>query len=1053
MGALTAPQLAYLRNTAHATKLALVVYNPSSVLTCQVNGAQATGARTITVDNVGVLGTANKHYQVLFGSAAGLRDLGEARFISYTSGTLVVSAHNAALADNTHITVKEEIKPQSIHVAIDDNDVVSEDGTEAYGSSYNSQYIPLARCGTHAVAYIDPATSKATVNFYQRSTAIADGATIASHLWTWAGGTVVTGSTTTAGTSGSPNVVTWDTAGDYYCSYRVTDSNGKTHTRYFVVFVRDYNAENVYTNLEISGMEGDASTGVYRATLNIATSAGATAFPSRALCVLFAEDWFGATKTSIGSLNDVHRENIVMVGYIRRGTTQANWAKSSVSFEIESISGVMENAWALAGGVETSSAPAGWHQLYNMNFNTAVHHVITRHATVSQITDCYLNLPSYTIEYLDLPDASLAESLRNMIAPVRGRMGCNAQGHLYFEANPQLVSLASRSTTYTIQTTNADMRDEIDFSDEGQEKQVSQVDFAGEDVNADPVFSLAPANPWTTGRSEKLDAIRVDSQTQSNEFSGLYEGYFNNPFSDVTINWRGNYRALDIFPAEPIAVNISATQNARGIAWSTQRCWIKRVSYEYSGTNLRVTTVVEKDSYGAPGITGEYPVTIPNPTPVDPPPYWDPPPVDPPPPRPGGKGDLLYLCATNAGGAGTGGIAVCVGAYSGTPTWSVLAGGPSNINGLSGTAKSVRAINFDPFSYTTQFTAMWALTDAGLYLGTGLDGTPSFSKKLDDAAATALLGVNATLLKSFTPNVRVQNQILILARGDYGVTANRYRIYTLWSNDNGATWNGNASYYLLVTDPDKLQIIASYHTSGVYWIVGDAYGTQSATGEGIVYKATTLPQFVKHFGFNQTGVPFYGGYATLTFPFINASGTVYANDNVAYMYGNQWSDGTAILRRFDTLETAATPTPTPTSIGDARMIWGASTPSPYYFYPSTFNSGIIIGARKDGSVSPSALDEIWTTINGGASWELKRPQTATRTNLNAPRFVYMALADENILYISGHDSSGNIYVNKSTDFGTTFTGVDNFGTANAVDTVLGTGNYAGEILLLDYIKE
>ena len=1052
MGALTAPQLAYLRANGHATKLGLVVYAPPTIWTCQVNGAQATGARTITVDNVVSTRTPGKHFQVLFGSAAGLRDLGEARFISYSAPTLTVSAHNAALSDNTYITVKEEIKPQSIHVAIDDNDVVSEDGTEAYGSSYNSQYIPLARCGTHAVAYLDPTTGKATVNFYQRSAAIASGATIASHLWVWRGGTVTTGSTTTAGTSGSPNVVTWDTEGDYYCSYTATDSNGKTHTRYFVVFVRAYNSASVYTNLEVSNMEGDASTGVYRATLNIATSAGAVAFPSRALCVLFAEDWFGATKTSIGSLNDVHRENIVLVGYIRRGTTQANWARSSVTFEIESVSGVMENAWALAGGVETSGSPAGWHQLYNMDFNTAVHHVLTRHATVSQITDCYLQLPSYSIEYLDLPDASLAESLRNMIAPVRGRMGCNAQGHLYFEPNPQLVSLGSRSTTYTIQTTNADLRDQVDFSDEGQEKQVSQVDFAGENASADPVFSLAPANPWTTGRSEKLDAIRVNDQTQSNEFAGLYEGYFNNPFADVTINWRGNYRALDIFPAEPIAVNIAATQNARGIAWSTQRCWIKRVSYEYSGTNLRVTTVVEKDSYGSPGITGDYPIIPPVIDPITPPPPpIDPPPVTPPPPRPGGKGELLYTCAGNTGSA-VGGIAKLVGGYStDAPTITRIDAG------VSAAARNWYSINFDPFSYTTQFTAMCGLCEDGLYKLTGLDGVVSQSKLIDSSAASTLLGVTVTLGKSWTFNVRVADELLILAYGVYNtLTANRHRVYVLKSADGGANWTGDATKYALVTEStnrDNAQIIASYHTTGVYWLIGAIYGTESATGVILALKSTSLFTFTAHYAIVNPGVPIYfGAGSRLVFPFIGTTGAVLANDNIAYLFGTEYSTGVSSLRRFDTFEAAATPVPTPTDVGDSRMSWGFSTVPPYYFFPHTFNESFLIGARGEGAYT-SNQNEIWLSSTRGASWVLRTPTSTVRTNLNGPVAVYQTLVDENIFYALGHDANGNVYLLKSLDWGASFADISNYGTANYLDTVLGTGNYAAKTLLVDYVKE
>jgi len=42
-----------------------------------------------------------------------------------------------------------------------------------------------------------------------------------------------------------------------------------------------------------------------------------------------------------------------MVGYIRKGTTRQNTFTGSVEFEIESVSGVADNLWQIAGGLET----------------------------------------------------------------------------------------------------------------------------------------------------------------------------------------------------------------------------------------------------------------------------------------------------------------------------------------------------------------------------------------------------------------------------------------------------------------------------------------------------------------------------------------------------------------------------------------------------------------------------------------------------------------------------------------------------------------------------
>ena len=944
MSAISADNLTRLRTTIHATKLGLVVYAPATIWSAQVNGTQTTGARAIAVDGVVNTRTPGKHFKALFGSTAGARDLGEARFISYSAPTLNVSAHNTVLADNTYITVKEEIAPQSIHVAIDDNDVVSEDGNEAYGSNYNTQYIPLARCGTHAVAYLDSVTGLATVNFYQRSTAIANGASISSHLWTWRGGTVVTGSTTTAGTSGAPNVVTWNTAGDYYCSYTATDSNGKTHTRYFVVFVRARDAANVYTALEVGGIEGNDNS--YRATLNVKTDAGASAFPARALCVLFAEDWFGAEKISIGNSNDVHRENIVMVGYIRRGTTKFDWAKSSVEFEIESVSGAMDNMWGLAGGLETADAPTGWHQLAGLTYNLFAHHVLTRHSTISQITDCYLNLPTYTTEYLDLQDASIAEQLRNVIAAVRGRMGCSARGALYLEANPQLLPLDERASTYTIQTTSSDLRDEVDFGDEGQEQQISQIDFAGENADADPVFALAPGVPWVGGRSEKIDGVRVTDQSEANEIAGLFEGYRNNAFADVVISWRGNYRALDVYPAEPIAVNVLAAQNKRGIAWTNQRCWVKRVAYDYKPGILLVQTTVEKDSFGSTGITGDYPVEPPadpiyNPPPIDPITPFEPPITE----YPGGDETGLFrshvYVATDRGLFYTANFTGVGGAM---PTWTrVETGLPTNVIALMtadpyAPSDNQYVVTSEHYAYSPErYNRIYRRQSGG-----------SWTKICDCADLITLLGLSASgdaRIEAICTDVSTPGYLAAVL--NHWVAGGGQTFYFAYSTDYGATWAKHSA----------TPIGSNYNGRVGGFAHGLFRGASSYATGNVVY----LFSFSGGGGTNKLWVSTNRGATwteRTTFATANSGTCILqldASQDVLYCYS---ASG---IKRSDNL--GVTWTPIAAAVSDLSN--QGQSASGYQIMP-LYDPSVLPRAQTIRAVGYS--HNVWMTTNGGAMW-------------------------------------------------------------------------------------
>ncbi len=767
-----------LRTTRHGSRLALSVDAPVTIWDTQVAGAQATGAIAITVDVPTVVRTPVADYQVLFGAAAGGSELGEARFKSYSAPTLTVSAHNTPLADNTYVTIKEVIPPTAKHVSIDDNEVVSEDGTTAYGSSLNIQYLPLARMGAPAIAYLDQATGLATVKFYGRGTATVGSLT--GHGWDIKDGTAIAGAVNIQNTVGSPLTVTFPSIGRRYIGYMVTDSNTKTHTRYNSVRVYDSPFDYVasptlpYRNVEIvSNPECDAESGVWKTTVRVWTSAPATAFPAYAQIVLFSEDWFGTEKISIGS--ETWRENIVLVGFICKGTTKKKWSSGYVEFEVESLSGVAENIWQLAGGLETTAGtPGGWHQLQNLTYNLAVHHVLTQHSTLSQIADCYLNLPTYTSEYLDLTDTNLMEQLRQLATPVRGRVGCNMQGSLYLEINPQLQSLASRSSTYAIATTMADFRDEADFGEEAIEKAVSQVDFAGENGDADPVFSLAPSTPWASGQSEKVDDIRVADQTEANEFAGLFEGWKNNGFGNVILPLRGPY-PLDVFPAEPIAVSITAAQNARGIVWTNQRCWVKRATIEPVAGSRLVTLEVEKDSYSGPGIAGEYPTE----PPVVPPPTT--PPIEPPiinPPFPDGpeeggwrsnqmafsqnKGVFLTSDFTAPGGA--------------MPTWTAIN------TGLPSAA--ARAYSADPFAPSTRQFCIGS--DWQLYTRT----SGNWNLSLSIATALTLFGLSASAqdqIEVVTANITTPGYFAVvfshLVGGGGGETFNY-----AYTADYGATW-------------------------------------------------------------------------------------------------------------------------------------------------------------------------------------------------------------------------------------------------------------------------
>ena len=1043
MSALTAGQLATLRTTRHATRLALAVYAPATIWTGRVNGDHAIRATSIAF-NTGSGTTPAANYEIWFGSTSGAKNIGVGRVKTHpggASGTLTIAPNNFDLSNGDYITVKANIQPQAVQPNC--GTTIYEDWDAAY-TDQNLYPRPLARMGPPACAYIDPATGLATLKFYSSSVAMYGSLT--AYLWTLPGATFTSGSDTAAGTSASPNVVTWDTAGQYWCSLRVTDSRGNTHTTYRPVFIFDrFSGTLPHTGIDVGALEGSQDGGGWTTTLTVRGTADASAFPDLAQIVLFARDFYDDTETSIGG-DYVWRENIVFVGFIRAGSVKAHAWNKSVEFQAVGIGVLAENLPGYAFNLDSGST--GWHSIPSMTYALAAYHILTEHSTLDLIADVDLSPVNYTAQKIDFVASSLRDQIaQQCLAPVRSLFGSSRTGRIYARQNPQLVAAASRTEDVVLDTDDADFRDTVDIVQERTLKETAQLDFNGFNFTGageqTPVLSLAPGSPYTNGRFERLDGIRVTDQSDSNIISGYFEGRANNAYPDIALRWRGNYRVFDAFPIEKIRLNLTTAQNNRGLAWSNVALWIKRVAMTYRNGSLVVDTNCEMDVVGAPGITGNYPSVPPTvEPPIQPPPPVDPPPVDPPPTRPPGRGARIYVSSGKGVARGTNATFP-----AGDYTWAAINSGLT-----TAAEKNVYGINFDPFSHdNTQFTKMWAMTEAGLYLCSGLDGSPTWSAKLTPANVETLLSAGAgtgRIARLFSPSVLTQNQIVTLVASDPG--AGRWTWYWCYSNDNGATWTVDTSKWYVnngAAETNSGSIAPSFHTAGVYYLIGCGIQTDNtyypanypAPTPAILKCATISSQFVPVYG-DDSYTPVNG--APTYFPYCNTAGVVYANDNVAFMHLQGMANGADYMSRFASLFSPAwsagyTP-PTSVARGDVNM---SSANGLTGVFGNPFNEQILVAFNTI---------EVFASQSGGASWFYYNalPQYA--------RSVYLVPIDTQSFFIAGDsNSSGYASVHYTLDMGATWTRIDNplGGTLDSALSLSATTQMQSAIVLVDYYKE
>src|SRR3990167_1339226 len=101
---LTPSELVTIRQRPQSTQLFLSVFQPGTVLACQVTGSVVRGDRVIPFDTVssGSYLSCESGMTVLVGSSAGARDLGKIRLKSITSSQMVVS-------ENSHINWANDV--------------------------------------------------------------------------------------------------------------------------------------------------------------------------------------------------------------------------------------------------------------------------------------------------------------------------------------------------------------------------------------------------------------------------------------------------------------------------------------------------------------------------------------------------------------------------------------------------------------------------------------------------------------------------------------------------------------------------------------------------------------------------------------------------------------------------------------------------------------------------------------------------------------------------------------------------------------------------------
>lgn len=591
---ITPQELSLLETRPHRTKLWLSIYEPETVFACQVNDASISReARIITYDNVSSGSYLNvENGMVMYvGTSQGDDDKGRIRIKSADASEIEV-AENSHInwADNDYLTVVSffeitAIYPRIIQDPSDPTEVIFYKDYDIAYSDQNTVLGSFVNMGGHFAGFLDPASGE-TDAYYSSSGTSYVGSTGVSLSYDWH----FQGGDPTGSHVHTPGFITYDTPGHYTTSLTVSGSNGALDTSYRHVSIYDRPGEGnnpPVLSWELDTLRGEREGGGYTGRIIIREDIPKETIKDGSLVVIFADDWYGNEKQSIGI--GLNRDSIVFAGYIIDGTISYDWREKSVEFEIGSPTEIMKHIEGFSVSVESKGSPSTWFELKDMNVEKALYHYLRWHSTVLQSTDFEFPDDDFKIQYFDSDRESLYSAVNTLMeGTLIGSVVSDRTGKIWSEIDTSALDTPSDYKETSELVLDNDNWRGTPIIEESQTGIVSYLEMGGIAYSGPPghtstaLLSEAPGSaPNYRGRVERHQGLALDSQSQLNTLCGNVFAHKNARYPLSTYNLAGNYRNWDIAPQKLVPVTIEADDTPRRITFDEKPFTLEEMEFEY----------------------------------------------------------------------------------------------------------------------------------------------------------------------------------------------------------------------------------------------------------------------------------------------------------------------------------------------------------------------------------------------------------------------------------------------------------------------------------------
>jgi len=604
---LTSEELELLHGDVQWSKLYLASLKPNTIYTATLSVVPASNDLVYQITftgGVGTLGDVKAGMTLYVGTSAGGFELGMCRIRkSPIAGTFYIgltSEINWAAGGTIHLTV------------VDDFDLWAKDATVSAGvlsmdvditySDQHSAFSPVPIMGSHAVLWLDEAT--VDVDFDAGDSWVI-GSSISGYSWS------APGASASSGMSTATPTITYNAPGIYRVYLTVTAANGKTTMGVRHVFVYDRDENMPATVFQLAQCVGDYDTGGWMFDMTMQAEASLSEIRDRSLIVLFAEDWYGNVKQSIGPLEG--RENIVCVGRVVGESLRWDRESGLVHFTVQGFHHWLNKIDVRPVELGFVGAATDWEGMPALNTDRALWHVLFWRSTVIETMDFYPpNDARYRVDAKTI-SAKIWSQLQDLaFNKIFASPGVDRFGRLFVEVDPQMVAEAGRDWPTVQEITDDDFQEAIDFQ-RVIVNDVSYISLNAEEVNSGATsvtrYSLWPGHvPRRYGDPELLDRFLCASQSQANQMAGLAGGWRTNPFPDVPVIFAQNNRMIDLFPRQFCSIGVAAENTPRGVAVDTNLI-PRRMALYFDGDSgyMHPEINFEAETFEQPAVDGDVP--------------------------------------------------------------------------------------------------------------------------------------------------------------------------------------------------------------------------------------------------------------------------------------------------------------------------------------------------------------------------------------------------------------------------------------------------------------